>query len=84
MGEPKNSPTLLISMKYKVKDKSTTSIAIMGRIFDVGADGCIIVPDDVDLSDSWALEKIQPTKTKATENVEKAVAVNKEEEKSDK
>lgn len=70
-------------MKYKVKDQSTTSIAVMGRIFDVGVDGCIIVPDDMDLSDSWALEKVQPAKTKATENVEKAVAVDKE-EKSDK
>lgn len=71
-------------MKYKVKDQSTTSIAVMGRIFDVGVDGCIIIPDDMDLSDSWALEKVQPTKTKATENVEKTVAVDKEEEKSDK
>lgn len=82
MGEPKNSPKLLISMKYKVKDQSTTSIAVMGRIFDVGVDGCIIVPDDMDLSDSWALEKVQPVK--ATGNVEKTVAVDKEEEKSDK
>ena len=82
MGEPKNSPKLLISMKYKVKDQSTTSIAVMGRIFDVGVDGCIIVPDNMDLSDSWALEKVQSVK--ATGNVEKTVAVDKEEEKSNK